>query len=210
MRLLLLLALLTLIPRAATGQVWPEPDAIGVYFDHGGSNNCSLQSPYTQITAYLLVTRLSEPSGLSSWECALVMQPESSFAGSAVALAHGGVNELAPPNYDVTLPAVLPREDIMLLATWSAFYLGGGINVAIGPSSPSHFPEAPGPGITAGDDPARRLRLQTPCALTLPSYPDLHWVAGVNGWACASVDGDPCSVPVAETTWGALKRLYGQ
>lgn len=213
MRPLLLLAFLTLIPRAATGQHWPEPDVIGVYFDQAASSNCSWQSPYTPITAYLIVTRLTEPSGLSGWECALVMQPESAFAGSTVTLAHGGVNALAPPNYDVTLPAVLPRENVMLLATWSAFYLGGDeIMIAIGPSSPGHFPAEPGPGITAGNDSARRLRLQTPCVRTLPGQPDLHLVAGVNLMLfCGTIIGyDYCYVPAAETTWGALKRLYGR
>ncbi len=204
--LVVLVCVLPMLATTAFSQV-PSTDIIGVFFDEQGYLPCGFQLPYTTLTAYVLAIDISEPSGLSGWECSLVTDPATFASGVTVTLANGGVNALTEPDFDVTLPAVVPRAPIIKLATWSAFYIGGVVKYGIGPAHPGHFPDDPGAGYAAGDDPARRMRLRMRCGDAAPQ-PDTYYAA-VMGMGCPTIkDLGSCLTPVEDATWGAVKQLY--
>ncbi len=196
------------LPHGSPAQPPPPHETMGVYFDAGGYLDCYGQEPYTMVTAYLLARDITAPSGISGWECSLVTDPADFMAAVTITLANGGVNASTAPDYDVTLPAAVPSAPVIRLATWTTFYLGGPIKFAIGPAHPGHFPDDPGPGYVAGDDPGSRTRLYLRCAWSQAPQPDTYNVA-IFGMGCPLIkDLPPCAVPVETSTWGTIKELY--
>ena len=58
---------------AVAQPVDPEPDGIGIYFDEGAvaGSYCAEAPMGSQLTAYLCLTRASQQSGFTAWECLL-------------------------------------------------------------------------------------------------------------------------------------------
>lgn len=192
-----------LVPGVEVGQS-RGPDLIGIHFDPDGSSFCSFPSACTSLTAYLLATDASKPSGVSGWELSLFTDPTVLPAGLPVTIANGGTSALVAPEFDVPLPAPVPRAHVIPLATIETFQ-GGPVSFGVGPAHPGHFPSGPGPGYSAGDDPARRTRLHVRCALNYAPAPDSYFVAMVNG---CSVYGEPCITPIESASWSAVKGAY--
>ena len=204
-----------LVPAVGFGQgsFWPS-NTIGVFFDPGAWTDCSSASPYTTVTAYLLAVDVADPNGISGWEASLVTDPATFPAGVSIQLQNGGTNALTAPEFDVTLPAPVPRAGVISLATWSTFYLGGVISLGLGPAHPGHFPDCPGPGYAGGADPTERARLVVDWNVPVSDHADTYWSAGVNGAFCSvdgrekSAAGNPCQTPVRQESWGTIKELY--
>ena len=200
------MALALLLVGAASAQD-PE-DVIVVCFMPGYSSPCGNGGPYTVLTAYVMAVNISDASGISGWECALVTDPGTVPAGVTYTIANGGVNALSAPDFAVTLSPAVPRTTHMSLATWQTFYLGGVIKFGLGPAPSGHFPSEPGPGYAAGDDPSRWTRLHVSCAMSASPQADTYYVAEW-GVGCPVIGDEwPCVVPAAETSWGGIKQLY--
>lgn len=106
MKKLALVLALTMVAFAgtATASDWFS-DNIGIYFDEAGTDNCGTAAPMTPITAYLVVTQLTNPDILA-WEVALVYDNVLSLSfvprGNAINV---GIN---PGEHIVGLPVALP------------------------------------------------------------------------------------------------------
>jgi hypothetical protein len=199
MKKLLVLALM-LVAANAFAVVDPDPNGIGIYFDQTADNNCLLSAPqYSTVTAYLCVTNLTT-NGISGWEASIRTNPATLPAGLTVTLFHGALNVLAPPLYNVGIPAVGGvAGNPVVLASFSTFYLGGPIEYAVGPCTPSSFGGLSA-GFAAGDDPGLLTPLTPSCDLPFPGFD--------NTFLVASVAGASCPVATETNSWGNVKALY--
>lgn len=184
-------------PSEATARDGAEPPVFGVYADPaaerwaGATATCS-------ITMYLLLLEAEAPAGITGWECSLVMRAGAGSDLFVVTPAHEGVNHLALPNLRVALPAVVPAAPVVLLAEVAVSNVCGG-EFGIGPCEPSLFPGDPGPGYWTGDAPALPVR---GAVVTTTPWPDRPGTFLAGQFADA--------LPAADSTWGAVKVLYGR
>lgn len=186
----------------------PTPDGIGIYLDQAGTLYCSNSpAPYSSVQLYLVVTNLSEPSGLAYWETGIFSDPDPLLLPPVVTVPGCDVG-CALPFLRVGLAAPLPRAPTIVLASLSLLYTGGSIRLLLGACEPTVFPSNPGPGYGAGDDPTRLIRLQAGTDLYVdPQHPDRRTVffLGVPGVPC----GEGWDANEA-TTWGHIKQMYGR
>lgn len=199
MKKLLVLGMM-LVATSAFAVVDPDPNGFGIYFDQTADNNClTVPAPYVTVTAYLCATNLTT-NGISGWECSIRTMPETLPAGLTVTLMHGALNVLAHPLYNVGIPAVGGVSgNPVVLASLSTFYLGGQIDFAVGPCTPSSF-GGTSAGFAAGDDVGLLVPFVPAADDPFPGYEYTYRVASVNGATC----------PVANETssWGNVKALY--
>jgi len=198
-----------LLAGVAAAQDDTASDVIGIYLDQAGTVNCTdYLSPYTLVPLYVVVSNLSEPSGMAGWEAGIFTDP----AVLPVPLMLQSpwcdfVCEL--PFLRVGFAAPLPRAPTMVLATIAVLYMGGPIELLLGACEPTSFPDDPGPGYAAGDDPGRLVRLhQAGTHVDDPQHPDRLIVCTlcVPGWPCTP----PTQVGPGDraSTWGTVKQLY--
>jgi hypothetical protein len=199
MKKLVTLALLLVAASAFAAPTDPAVDGIGIYFDTNGTSNCSTASAYTNVTAYVLATNISESSGVSGWEAEITTNPATFPAGINFTILGGGLNVLTAPNFQVGLANALPYAPAISLLSISTFYLGGPIQFGIGPCTPTSFPARPGPGFAKGSDPGVLKPLTPAASDAVAGKPYFYWVAGVN---------TTCPVATENDSWGSVKNLY--
>lgn len=181
----------------------PVADHIGIYFDQQGEVYCAHPAPYTTVTAYLVATQVTEPSGLSAWVARIVTQPESLPAGLNFTLQQPGVSILPAPFFYAQLSPAVPRAPAITLLSMSTFYLGGVVLLAVGAAETTLFPADPGPGYAAGSDPTSWRRFTVWSGVPLSGVPHTWTVAAIGGgFPICIVDENEAS------TWGVLKKLY--
>lgn len=216
MKLTISTALLAvLVPATALAQAEIPTDGIGIYRDLDACYFCGVPAPYAFETAYLIALNPSDLAGISRWEGRLYTSPDPLLAGLNVTLAGGGVNDLAAPDFSVTLPTPLPWSQTVLLATLTTFYLGGPLLLGIGLCQPSSVGDPASPaylGATPGLS-WRRLTLATWVWEYMPGEPEVRAAFALNngdyGCGHAYVRSPWCfSVPTEPQSWGAIKGLY--
>lgn len=187
----------------ALAQTDPGPDGIGIYFDPDGASNCATRSPYTQVTAYLVATRISAPSGMVGWAARILYNPSEIPAGVTYTLLPPvWIPDPGPdyPDVVVSLPWCQPAAPAVPLLVISFLHLGGQALLGVGPAYP--FSAAPqGPGYAACGDPGQLIALVPSGDVAWPGVPGGYVVAAVN-------PSGGCPVPAEETSWGAVKALY--
>lgn len=199
LRKLVFTCVLCLAAGTARGQLFSDPDAIGFYMDERATWPClESVSPYTYAASYLVATNLTEPSGLSRWEARVFSSPAALPMPWIYELRGGGVNELAPPYFRVALPVALPRAATITLMKVSTFYVGVGAWLAIGPCSPTSFPEDPGPGYSPGNAPDEHRRWKI--VMRYAAEDAYSFWAGAIGYSCGT--------PVEPRSWSGVKALY--
>jgi hypothetical protein len=175
----------------ATAQIDPYPDGLGLYFDADATEYCLFYSGGL-LEMYLFLTRCSQPSGISGWEChATYTLPASDFDLGWI-LPAGSLNVSTPPDFAVGLGTPLPNAPIMLLATLQLLVLDPApVDFYLGPADQ---PSIPGyPVYAAGDDPG----------LLIP----MHLIGGSPSVPVAQLNG--CSPVAAEQrSFGSVKALY--
>jgi len=187
----------------ALTQTDPGPDSIGIYFDQGGVGNCATRAPFTQVTAYLVATRISDSSGIAGWAARILFNPAEIPAGvSYTLLPSGWLPDPGPayPDIVVSLPWCLPAAPAVPLLVVSFFYMGGQVMLGVGPAYP--FSASPqGPGYAPCGAPGQLTAL-------FPSG-DVPWPGIPGGYVVAAVSPTGgCPVPAEPTSWGAVKALY--
>jgi hypothetical protein len=194
-----------LLSLASAAGAYTGHDGIGIFFDQNGTQSCQEEVPgNTLITAYLCAMNISEESGLSGWEAHVVL--DGTFAYSNFDLI-SGLNVFTPPEFQVGLATKFDYAPVIVLLNITVFYLGGPVRFGLGPTTPtsfprSQFPEGPGPGYAAGDDPGILRRLTEVTNVPIAGQPGFFYVAFVN-------DSEHCPVTSAErNSWGAVKALY--
>ncbi len=119
MKTMILLMALALVS-VASAQLDPEPDGMGIYFDMGGTEVCySTMAPFESVTAYLLLTNMSNPDGIDSWEASLEVignpvAPQWFSAFCPISIDNPMILHCGPG------PA-LPAAPVVVLATWTGF-----------------------------------------------------------------------------------------
>ena len=199
----IVLLVIALFAVSALAQTDPGLDGIGIYFDPDGVSNCATQVPYTQVTAYLVATRISAPSGMVGWAARILYNPAEIPAGVTYTLLPPlWLPDPGPayPDVVVSLPWCLPAAPAIPLLTISFFHLGGQALFGVGPAYPfSADPQ--GPGYAPCGEPDQLIALVPSGDVAWPGVPGGYVVAAVNPTG-------GCPVPVGETSWGAVKALY--
>jgi len=117
--------LVLLLAGVAFAQADSDPDGLGVYFDVDGLITCSTTTvPFQMVTAYLLITNLSDTFGVSGWETVIDVQ------GPAVApawtLTAGLDVDPSVNGFQVGIGTgvlALPASPAVTLATWAGFIM---------------------------------------------------------------------------------------
>lgn len=188
-----------LVAGMATAQVDPDTDQIGVYFDTGATVWCINPGPAGPTDAYLCLTNASATSGVSGWECSLIVTEgvfvlNWGYSGSAI-------NTYAPPDFAVGLASPLPWEPSIVLMTFTiGVFAATPIDITIAAQPNPSIPGDPAlPAYAAGDDPGdlRSLGYST----------GLDPVNGT-GNVAAVINGECTPTGNDESTWGNVKNMY--
>lgn len=129
----MILAALPAVPAPAQ-IIDTEPDVIGFFLDPVG-NVPGACVPFQTYTAYLMITRPSDASGLTSYQCSFTIPPVVQSLGFQPA---GGIIIMDYfPVLDVFYSTPLPwANDVYILGTWN-FFLGPGTDWVL---LADHFP----------------------------------------------------------------------
>ncbi len=175
----------------------PTPNGIGVYFDLDGAvSSHHTSAPFEQVTAYMLALNITDPSGISGWECSVVMQG-APVAPTWVVTAGLNVADMAAGLFSVGIgvaPAALPAAPEIHLATWTGFVTAQtdvvSFHVGAYPGSASFDGT---PGYASGAD----------AGVLIPFEP----TPGCFGDGSAWINQD-CPLAGETETWGDLKALF--
>ncbi|MBT3317654.1 hypothetical protein HN388_06690 [bacterium] len=189
--LLLLVVGAIILPLQASAQIDHDPDGLGVYFDHGGEIvMISTPIEFVQVHAYLLLSRPTDSTGVSGWECSIrtegvVLQPQWSLSA--------GMNFATVPQFNVMIgegAAALPHGDTLLLAAFSCIVMTPADEVYffIDPYENSRF-TPPAAGYSAGSSFNNGIRCQ------------------ISGVPCASINGTGV-VNNDDVSWGSVKAMF--
>ncbi len=194
-KLVALLSLASLLcAGAAFAQADTMVDGIGIYFDPGATVNClNTSAPFQSVTAYLTATNISADSGISGWECTVVLM--GNLLAPSWTVAGGGTNFLTAPQFAVGVGTInpLPYSPAIVLATLTAFVqnLTDVVDLYV---RPAPQPSIPGwPVYAVGNN---EFDLRT-----------LGQVTGGPDYPVASINGD-CPVPNTSNSWGQVKSLF--
>ena len=192
MRSLAALALLLAVSVAATAQIDPAPDGIGVYFDLGGMDHCiHTAAPYESVTAYLLITNPHpDIASILSWEAQVevlgdVLAPSWTLAG-------GEDSDPSPLLFSVVFepsPLIPPAGPTFLLATWTG--------IVPQPTDVVHFQVGPVPGSPTFPD--------SPGYVADGPVPQLHPLTVSAG---SRFYINFCTTPAEDATFTGLKALF--
>jgi hypothetical protein len=184
------LAVLLLAAGAASAQVDPGDNGIGVYFDEQASQNCLTVGDIQIVDAWLMLTRPTATGGVAAFECRLDV-PDNLLLVNTLYTTQG-YNLAASPDQLVGFITPLPHAPIVVLAqlqfltldTAPAYlYLG-----------PIERPSVPGQMVyVAPDDVGTKV--------------PMIWSTGGPGYPVASINGD-CAVASEHESWGGVKALY--
>jgi len=202
MKKLLAVFAVALIASGAMAQVDPDPNGIGFYFDVDANVFEGTAAMYTTATAYLVLTNVDDPSGVSGWECMtdIVVADPAAIGGLPSWVLAGGLDaDPDPANWAVgigTGEAAFDQAPAIILATWSAFLMSAvQIDFYVYPYPGSlGFDNAP--GYASGADEAVLIPLQVS-----NGYP--------YGTPCAVLNGPPGVVVNNEDmSWSGVKNLF--
>jgi hypothetical protein len=189
-----------LVAGVATAQIDPDADMIGVYFDPGATIWCIDPGPAGPTDAYLCLTNPTALSGVSGWECSIVITEgifvlNWGYSGDAI-------NALSPPDFAVGLASPLPWESSLVLMTFTiGLFAADPVEITITAQPIPSIPDTPYPlpAYAAGDDPG-----------------DLRPLGFSTGWnpetgepnVAAVINGECTPTAADESTWGNVKNMY--
>ena len=188
----LIFVLLFIVASAATAQIDPNSNGIGIYADTGGLTNEVKLGSGSAMEVYLLLTRPTGTGTFAGWECQVIVPDNVTIWGwNLVDYENTAVIGTAPAFATVFTP--VPYQTVMHLLTFivvpldckpAQFFITG-------------FPFQTGPGIpnylNRAEDGGGNIITMTP-------YP------GLDNQPCFTVN--PASVSATSTTWGGVKALY--
>ncbi len=195
MKTILVIVVVLFLPGLVFGQLDPDPDGIGIYFDYGANETCKDFWGGTMV-GFLVITNPSIDTGISGWRCHVDYIPEDLRLNWLLKGSMFNISE--PPNFVVGLRSQssprLPISSAVVVASFS-LYLSGPhcIRFRVRESDPVFiFPAA----LTYTDG--------LDSSVVIP----LHPAAGdVPNASLNCEDCDP-AVPNEVRTWGRVKALY--
>jgi hypothetical protein len=200
----LLVLVLVLVSANALAQVSAGPDGLGIYFfENGAWTNTKMNAEEgAQITAYLVATNISQPNGISGWDCEIALDGNilmDDVSWMAPQPTWAATNVSSPPQFVVGIaPPIATVPTISLLTFRFPFPAPGGlVLLGFGPIITGFLGSHGSPGYQSGT-------IWTPFipssnALPIPGRPGFYYVA------CAGGEG-----PIVATndSWSSVKSLY--
>lgn len=192
-KLIMIIAFMFLWTAAATSQIDPNADGIGIYADMGGLTNQVELEVGEPMEVYLLLTRPSGDQYLGAWECDIVVPDNVTIWGWNLPVP-GSLSISAPPSFTVA-HSPIPYELANHLMTFIVVPLD---------SNPAQFYITRNTGPGGGDEP-RYNNIHFDISdgmelINLHPYP--------NGGEEASFTLNPAPLAVVSVTWGGVKSLY--
>ncbi len=186
-----------LIATGVLAQADPQADMIGIYFDEEAYVTWTEVPVGETCTAYLCLTRISWPSGISGWECHIEYTPSASvlewnYRGD-------GINALIPPEFCVGIYLPLPWAPSIVVMDFLVLVTG---------------PEVIEFTVRAADNPSIWLPCPLPVYAPGDYMGELQTLGYSGGWdgcypdVCANINGGPMVVPAEAATWGTVKTIY--
>lgn len=196
MRNPLSLALVLILSTAATAQIDPSPDRIGIYFDEDAIGSCTwTTTPYEEVTAYLVLTNPSLDGNWRNWGARIWT------TGPALApswFVHGFDSDYSETGFTVGMMEMwcCPLEPATVLGWWSALIPEPGDKVTF--------------HITGFDDPTEEVQSPPQYANWDESIRDMFIPGGAPGGVVAQITSPvACGVVADEpATFGRLKTLF--
>jgi hypothetical protein len=201
-RMFLTTVLLTAAAAAFAQPADPDPNGIGIYFDQGAVDEswCASGTVGSQVTAYLCLTRASDPSGFTDWEARIESSVPTTLAGFQI--RGDATNAATAPEFVVSYGTPLPYQlstvllDITVDVVWE-WSIALRVWPATVPRGAKNLPAY--------------ATVDTPAFQTLGYSFGWDEIAEIPNW-CASINDAGClggpSVDVEATAWGRVKALY--
>ena len=141
MKILLTLALISILAVPAFAGLDPDPDMMGLYFDEMGDVVCTQAGTFAHVPVFVLYTRPSVGS-VSGFECGITIDGATNTFMSIFAMPAGFSNAGTATNLRVTFDSPIYTSKETVLAELDLYYLEWGTPMAlfIGPSDPSSSP----------------------------------------------------------------------
>jgi hypothetical protein len=188
MKKLLAVFAVALIASGAMAQVDPDPNGIGIYFDTAATSFETTVAAYGPVEAFLVLTNVDDPAGVSGWECRTEIVGDVAYAGWTLA---GGLDaDPDPQEWAIgigTGPAAFAQAPVIVLATYGGLMLNVGVvEFYVYPYTGSlGFDNAPGYASGAAADVLIPLQISngfpygSPCAIIngtgVVSNEDMSW-----------------------------------
>ena len=203
MKWLTTLLVMVLVGPVLADPVDPDPNGVGIFFDPGAIDQswCATAAEGSQVTAYLCLTRASDPSGLTAWEASIEASVGSALAGFNI--VGGGLNQATAPEFVVTYETPLPYLlstvllEITLDVVWE-WSIGMRVWPASQPSGDANLP-----AYATVDSPDTFQTMQYSFGWDMATEIP-NWCAAINDDTCS---GGP-SVPNEDVSWEGVKALY--
>lgn len=174
------------------GQIDPDPNGIGVYFDEGATVVSISADPASSVNAYLILTNPTEIGGIAYWEAYVDHQLPGTFSNysSVYGEPRFGINYWDPMSgasfivFNVVIDTPQPLERVTILADL-IIWLNGEVNPV---------------GLYVCDTFYSKVGYGGPYVLCNPS-------SGNSELPVASING-PAPVVVEKRSWGQVKALF--
>ena len=183
---------------AATAQIDPNADGVGIYADLEGLVNHVDLDVGVPMEVYLLLTRPSGTGGLSAWECELIVPDNVTIWGWNHSLVPGSTCISDPPSFVVAYPVGIPYETVNLLMIFIIVPLD---------DQPAQFYITNNTGPNGADEP-RYLDLHEDQPIGGGMYVSINMTPYPDGTEVAAFTVNPDPTLVTSAAWGAVKALF--
>ncbi len=193
MKMLVALALVSLLAASAFAGLDPDPDMMGLYFDDMGMTVCTQGAFIDHIPMYVLYTNPTIAT-TRGFECGITVNGLTNTSISVTyptSATDVGTQDGNTFNYIAGYASPIPTSEVTVLATLDIFYLDQvPLDFYLGPATPSSDPNAMYP----------MVMLEDFSLMTVGTSTDGGVSAQING-ECIVVDNEDAS-------FGAVKALF--
>lgn len=202
-----LLGLIVLLASApAAGQLDPDPDMCGIFFDEGAYVFCQDSvPPGGEVTAYLCLTRITATEGISFWEAKVEVSDGGTVTDWQVR-GSAASNLATAPEFVVILGETLPwASSLVVLQMQVVVSTGYPVGLRVWPATNPSVPPAPFPlpVYATGGSPGEFHTLGYSFGWN-PATGIPKWCAVIN--PAGSCSDDP--MDTESVSWGGIKALY--
>ncbi len=194
MKMLVALALVSLLAASAFAGLDPDPDMMGLYFDDMGMTVCTTANFIDHVPAYILYTNPTIAT-TRGFECGITVVGRTNTSVSVTyptAATDVGAADGNTFNYIAGYAAPMPTSEVTVLATLDIFYLDTNpLDFFLGPATPSSDPNGMYPMVMLDDF----------SLMTVGTSTDGGVSAQINAPECMVVDNEDAS-------FGAVKALF--
>ena len=175
------------------GQIDPDPDGIGIYFDEEATQNSAWGGPWEPVFAYLVGTHLSQEGGIVYWEAVVRATGDIAYMGGAPMFGQNMVMNM-PGSTHCGFIVLSPSEPIPVSGT---VVLAGVYFVLYTGTAPTWI------FVYGYDRPNPVYSIDSYGG----PYHDMYVSSGDTALPVAAINGE-APIPTTMHTWGDVKALY--